>query len=237
MQTADCNEAYITNNWRMTDTHECPVEARSPSKVRLGTEVALLKLLVSIAHTMKILSEKPLPVGGSSQRKTMHFPRILIVVMIVISACTNPTRNNLVDPAIAPAIELSDPVLDNGTVLIQWRYPDRLLKSSPTETWSGAAPWTEIPLPTGAALTAFTFTSGNVAILDGLNHRLHLLTPDGEVRLSWDTPGTSFESGDIRGQEFASTETGEFIGWLFLVDSAGNLFPYSVDGTERAPNS
>ena len=50
--------------------------------------------------------------------------RFLIISLstLLLAACTSPSRENPVDPFVAPLIEMSEPVLDNGTILVQWRY-------------------------------------------------------------------------------------------------------------------
>lgn len=48
-------------------------------------------------------------------------PLILILLLIQL-ACADSPRENIVDPIVAPTIEMSDPVLEGGTILIEWRY-------------------------------------------------------------------------------------------------------------------
>ena len=44
------------------------------------------------------------------------------LALFAISSCADSARENIVDPVVAPTIEMSDPVLDGGTILIEWRY-------------------------------------------------------------------------------------------------------------------
>lgn len=44
------------------------------------------------------------------------------LLMFVIGACADPARDHALDPVTAPLIEMSDPVLQGGSVLISWRY-------------------------------------------------------------------------------------------------------------------
>jgi hypothetical protein len=42
--------------------------------------------------------------------------------LMVLLACADSPRENIVDPVNAPTIEMSAPVLDGGAMLIEWRY-------------------------------------------------------------------------------------------------------------------
>jgi hypothetical protein len=46
----------------------------------------------------------------------------LYALPVLICACADSPRENIVDPVNAPTIEMSTPVLDGGSILIEWRY-------------------------------------------------------------------------------------------------------------------
>lgn len=48
----------------------------------------------------------------------------ILVAVLSFTSCANGTRDNPVDPANAPAIEMNEPVLQDGAVVISWRYFD-----------------------------------------------------------------------------------------------------------------
>ena len=43
-------------------------------------------------------------------------------LLLLISACADPVRDNALDPINSPVIDMREPVLDGGSVLIAWRY-------------------------------------------------------------------------------------------------------------------
>ena len=51
----------------------------------------------------------------------MRFYSRLVLILVVLS-CSDPIRENIVDPVAAPQIEMSAPVVDGGAILIEWRY-------------------------------------------------------------------------------------------------------------------
>jgi hypothetical protein len=55
--------------------------------------------------------------GGSLMKKA-----IVNLTVLVLLSCSEAVRENIVDPVVAPSIEMSVPVLDDGTILLEWRY-------------------------------------------------------------------------------------------------------------------
>ena len=44
------------------------------------------------------------------------------LTILALVACSSPSRDNALDPLLSPAIELSAPIVDDGTILLRWRY-------------------------------------------------------------------------------------------------------------------
>ena len=54
--------------------------------------------------------------------RTTHPVVTFTFLILLVTACAESARENIVDPVVAPTIEMSAPVLDGGTIVIEWRY-------------------------------------------------------------------------------------------------------------------
>lgn len=48
--------------------------------------------------------------------------KLILLALAIATSCADSTRENIVDPVVAPTVEIRPPVLDSGTVLVEWRY-------------------------------------------------------------------------------------------------------------------
>jgi hypothetical protein len=55
-------------------------------------------------------------------RKQERVSRSCWLAVLVAVACSSPSRDNALDPLTSPVIDLSAPVVDDGTILLRWRY-------------------------------------------------------------------------------------------------------------------
>lgn len=62
---------------------------------------------------------KQMAAGGSSSRCGIVLWGLCLAIL---TSCAESVRENIVDPVVAPTIEMSAPVLDGGSVLVEWRY-------------------------------------------------------------------------------------------------------------------
>lgn len=109
-------------------------------------------------------------------------------------------------------------------------YPDRLLRSRPSgvSRLSDISSWEDLPIPSGATITAITPThllEGSLIILDGVNGRIHLIDGNGVILVSWDALGSNLTSGDI--QTYVAQGT---IGWVAQADGDGNMYSFRPEG-------
>ena len=56
----------------------------------------------------------------SQQHISLKFCTFAFLLLLVVR-CADSARENIVDPIVAPTIEMSTPVLDGETILIEWR--------------------------------------------------------------------------------------------------------------------
>ena len=61
----------------------------------------------------------PVQVAEMNMRMALSFRAALV---IVVCACADSARENVFDPVNTPSLEMLEPVLDGGSVLIEWRY-------------------------------------------------------------------------------------------------------------------
>jgi len=69
--------------------------------------------------------------------------------LIIAVACAEAPRENIVDPVNAPTIEMSAPVLDGASILIEWRY---IIEGQPLDFEVVKAPSTADVFPEGVVL-------------------------------------------------------------------------------------
>jgi hypothetical protein len=84
-------------------------------------------------------------------------------------------------------------------------YPDRLVRSNNTFLSEGFTAWETVELPLGTTVTALTRLTGPsstphklaLVILDGMTAKLHAMSLDGEILLTWDAQGEELVKGDV----------------------------------------
>ena len=95
-------------------------------------------------------------------------------------------------------IEMGEPIdIDYLDGSVWLAYPGRLFRSNPTTSLETLTSWEEVSIPSDVSVTAIVSFDGRLAVLDGTDNRLHLLSLQGEILLSWDAPGENLVNGDV----------------------------------------
>ena len=136
-------------------------------------------------------------------RKTARVASLSKLVLVLtlaaaMSGCADSPRENVVDPVVAPTIEMSTPVLDGGTILIEWRYlaeGDAVAEFEVRRITDGEEPVTIGRVDATASLVFVTASIRDSSLVAGVPVRYEVRAIDtgGEVT------GTASDSITIRG--------------------------------------
>jgi hypothetical protein len=117
----------------------------------------------------------------------------------------------------------SEPIdIDYQDGAIWLAYADRLVKSNPVQALSSVTEFSDVSLPSGTRITAMSRFRELMAVLDGVNRQVLLLSADGDVLLTWDALGPALETADIEGHDQGN--------WIIQSDGDGFVHFMRADG-------